>query len=541
MLPPEAVIGNVILAIQTTRESGDAEVLGSNASLQRIGVRNDAVRLSGLGSASKSLRATTILAAAVLIAGALGGCSTQGEAPVRKSATDLSLLPSPAKPGEQVSGSAELASSNANSLTNVQSAANPDGKSGMQDSDELVEVLIDGLSLADAVGLAIAKHPDINRAQAIVARSESQVAVAKSAWYPTINYGLDPGYNTSGNVHQVKAGVGLQQLVYDFGRARSNISAAKATLEQEQYLLADTIETVAFNTAATFVDLSASQEMIGAAEQQVQSLRDTKEKIEARVKAGLSDASDLNQAEVAIKRAEAEALSAQTEFDDAAGKLAELAGVRPSRVAALAATTSVVNGLHQNAVDKVDDTPAILAAKASLTAAEANVKLAKAAQFPSVGVTVSQEFSTLKDNAGDYDRYTYVGMTLSGDFSLGGLTKHKINTALAEQRAEAQVLENQRLLTRTALGSAQTQASGAAARLSSYQSVIDLSKELLDLYWQQYTLDKRPLTDVINAERDVYQSEVQRISAIADGANARIKANAAVGQLVAQLKAKKSS
>ncbi|MGC4026064.1 MAG: TolC family protein [Mesorhizobium sp.] len=474
------------------------------------------------------LRASAVM----LVAGAVAGCVTHNEIASQKDAG--ALLPAPAVPG------GELPSPSHNQFSG-QPVATKSGQSGSAAEEELVEVQLDGLSIANAVGLAIARHPDINRAQAVVARSELQVAVAKSAWYPTVSYGFDPGYYANSDIREAKVGVGVEQLLFDFGRSRSRISAAKATLEQEQYLLADTIESVAYNTASTFIDLAASQEMIAAAGRQVQSLRETKDKIQTRVKAGLSDTSDLNQAEVAIQRAEAEALSAQTQFDDAAGKLAELAGVRPARVASLDATTAIINEMGQGAQSEIENTPAILAAKASVSAADQRVKLAKAGRFPSIGVAVNEELSSVKDRSGDYGHDTHVGLTLSGDFSLGGLNKHQISTAIAERRAEAQALENQRMLTRTALGSAETQAAGASARLVSFQSVIDLSRSLIDLYWQQYTLDKRPLTDVINAERDMYQAEVQRISAIADGASAQVKANAAVGQLATQLKAKKSS
>ena len=92
-------------------------------------------------------------------------------------------------------------------------------------------------------------------------------------------------------------------------------------------------------------------------------------------------------------------------------------------------------------------------------------------------------------------------------------------------------------MTRTALGSAELEASGAAARVVSYEKIIDLSRTSRDLYWQEYTLNKRPLTEVISAEREIYLSEVERISAFSDGILAKIKAHSAVGRLVALLKA----
>lgn len=403
-----------------------------------------------------------------------------------------------------------------------------------------------GLSLRDAIGIAISRHPDISRANAVVAQSVAEVAVAKAAWYPKIEYGVRPGYGGSfgsgGNSAGARGTIGVNQLLYDFGRTSSRISAADATLNEQQYKRADTVETVAYNTAATFIELAASQEVTAAAERQVEALRKTRARIVARVRAGLSVSSDRNLADVAIIRAKAEVLKANTRFDVAASRLAELTGVRPKRVAQLANTASYIrrlshgdpNGDGADAVpqvnpDSVEQTPAVLAAGAAMEAADARVRLAEAERYPSIGVGVSRSLSTGRANASDD---TWIGLSLTGNFSFGGLAKNRIAAAEAELRAKREALENQRLLTRTALQAAQTEAAGAAARLSSYERVISLWRTSRDLYWQEYMLNKRPLTEVINPERDIFLSEVEWINAVADGLLARVKAYVAVGQFI---------
>lgn len=471
-------------------------------------------------------------ASVAVLASALSACSLQGGQSNLGQTESLTPLPAPTQPGA-TSGAAETS-------TVAGTAVSSGADSKQETAIETVRISANGMSLSDAVGLAVARHPDISRAQAIVVQSESEVSVAKSAWYPTMEYGVNPRYSKLDR-DEAYVSVGVNQLIYDFGRSRSRVAVANATLNRDRYELADTIESVAFNTASTFIDLAAGQEMMIAAEKLVDSLRETKNKIETRVNAGLSDASDLNEAEVAIQRAAAEALSARTEFEVAAGKLAEVAGIRPKRVQSLGATSTFIRGLGGEMQDAIEKTPSVMAAQAAMDAATARVRLARADRFPSIGLNAGQAFSTVRGIDGDYDQDNWVGLRLSGDFSTGGLNKNRIAAAEANERAEKQALENQRLVARTTIGSAETEAAGAVARLQSYDNVIGLSRTLIDLYWQQYTLDKRPLTDVINAERDIYQSEASRIAAIADGSRARVRANATVGRLVEQLKAAMSS
>ncbi|AQS41908.1 MAG: Outer membrane efflux protein [Candidatus Tokpelaia hoelldobleri] len=396
------------------------------------------------------------------------------------------------------------------------------------------------MKLSDAVGIAIARHPDIGRATAVVMQSNAQIAVEKSAWYPTMTYGVNPGYSRyygskarNSSESNVRATIGAQQLLYDFGQTSSRIGVARAAYERDRYLLNDTIENVAYSMAAIFIELSASQEMVEAARREYHAMRITRDKIAERVASGLSDAVDLNQADVSIRRAQSDMLSAQTRYDVAAGRFAEIIGVRPDQVASLEITASFIENLGERR-NGVDSTPSVLAAEAEVRAAQKKVKLARSQFYPSVNLGVSQQKATGQRNATNDS--SFVGVQLNGSFNTGFREKHMIEAARAELNAAQQSSENERLITRTALGSSETEAQGAMARMGNSSEMMSLSLSSRDLYWQQYTLNKRPLTDVVNAERDIFMAESDRITALADYLNARVRAYAAVGDLVERIR-----
>ncbi|MCD2513457.1 TolC family protein [Comamonas endophytica] len=397
-------------------------------------------------------------------------------------------------------------------------------------------IALEQLSLRDAIGLAIARHPDIARSHAEIAQGAAQVSVAKAAWYPKLEYGLRPGYGGSfgaeGNRAGARASVGVSQLLHDFGRTASRISAADATLSQRTHQADDTVEGVAYQTAAGFIELAAGQEIIAAAQRQVDALQQTRAKIHERVRAGLSLPSDANVADLALLRAQAAVMKAQTRLDVAAARVNELIGVRPHSVERLAATVRVVRDLGSEGGD-VERTPAVLAAAAAVEAADARVRLADAERYPSISVGVNRSQSL---GRADVTNDRWVGLQVTGSYGFGGLAQHQRDAALAELRASQESLENQRLVTRSALSAAEIEAQGAAARREGYDKVVALSRASRDLYWQEYMLNKRTLTDVVNPERDIYDAEVEGINALADGTLARIKAYTAVGRLVTLLR-----
>jgi len=415
-----------------------------------------------------------------------------------------------------------------------------DEESGAQ-TGEVHRISAQNMNIVDAVGIAIARHPDIGRATAVVVESNAQISIEKAAWYPTIQYGVSPGYsryygtNNRNNNSTVQGTIGANQLIYDFGRTSSRIATARAVYEKERFALADVIENVAANTASIFVELAAAQDLIAAAEREHGAMMRTRERIAERVASGLSDAVDLNQADLAIQRARTDLLSAQTRYDVAAGRFAEITGVRPSKVMDLDATASFVESLNKGG-RSINNTPTVLAAEAEVKAAEERVKAARAQLFPAVGLSVSQQKATGGRNVSNDS--SFVGLQLSGNLNSGFRERHMITAAQAQLDAARLSSEHERLVARTALGSAETEAVGANARMDNSRQLVSLSLTSRDLYWQQYTLNRRPLTDVVNAERDTFMAESDYISAMADRINARIRAYYAVGELVERLRGK---
>lgn len=421
-------------------------------------------------------------------------------------------------------------------------AISPDTPASDKPAENYNTINTQNIGFSDAIGIAIARHPDIGRATAVVIQSNAQIAVEKSAWYPTLQYGVSPGYSqyygnsrNTGSRSTVQGTVGANQLVYDFGRTSSRIGVARATYEKDRFILKNVVENVAYNMAMIFIELTASQELIRAAEREYDAMRRTREKIAQRVEGGLSDAVDLNQADVAIQRARADLLSAQTRYDIAAGRFAEIVGIRPGKVVSLEDTTKFIESLGPGR-NSVDSTPSVLAADANVKASLEKVRLARAQRYPSVNLSISQQKATSLRNATNDS--TFVGLQLGGSFNTGFREQYQVEAAQAELNAAKLSSENERLVTRTMLGSAETEARGATVRMDNSRQMMSLSLTSRDLYWQQYTFNKRPLTDVVNAERDTFIAESDHIAAMADYMSAVVKSYSAVGDLVERIRAR---
>ncbi|MCL2340332.1 MAG: TolC family protein [Proteobacteria bacterium] len=405
-------------------------------------------------------------------------------------------------------------------------------------ADSTQQVSLVGLSLRDAVGLAIANHPDVSRGAAVVSQSAAEVSVAKGAWFPTMSYSVAPGYGTAysrGAASGAQSTLGLSQLLYDFGKTPGRIEQADATLSRQRHVLNSTIEGVAYTAANHYVEFAAAQATLDAAREAIANLSKLRGLIAERVQASLSSASDLTQAEVAMQRAVVDQVQAQTRLNVAAANLAEIIGARPQSVADLNSVGQTMKALARgNGSGTIDNAPAVLAARAAVQEADAQVKIARADYYPAISLVANKSvMSGGGDNA--YDSQWF-GVGLSGTISAAGQNRHRVEAAQANRTAVRHQLASQRLSLRTALAAAETELAGAGTRLAAFDAMQGLSRTSRDLYWQEYTLGKRPLTQVLDAEHDIFSAKAGRIAATADSMAARLKAQTVVGSLVSGLR-----
>jgi adhesin transport system outer membrane protein len=399
------------------------------------------------------------------------------------------------------------------------------------------------LDPATAVAFALARRPEIQGAQALIARRQAELELAQSAWWPSIQYNLNPGYggadaqsfqgsNQGTNYSSVRGNLGITQKLYDFGATPARIDAAESMKAGALAGKEQTAEKVASDTLNAYMQAEVAQEQLEAAREEIDSMRIMLNRIEQRVKAGLSGQSDRSAALISVQRAQVEAERARTTFEAAMSTLVSYIGVWPSRLQPLEHS---LNQFARQPGEQPDfeQTPAIRAARQAVSVAKATQEVAKGEQYPSIGVGASRNQSTAARDA-SYNS-TWIGVTVQGSFSLGGAARQRVAAAAADLTAAERDLEAKRLDARTSYAVAQRHSAGARTRLSALEGITSLSTQTKDLYWQEYMVDKRSLANVLNAQRDIHLARLDYVQAQGDAVGADIAQLVAAGRLIAFL------
>ncbi len=371
------------------------------------------------------------------------------------------------------------------------------------------------LALSEAVRMALQRHPDIRRAMAYVEKSRTGIRLAASVWYPELSYNVAPGYSKA---NYGSATIGASQLVYDFGKSSAEQNAAKAQLAKSNHEVDEAREAVAAQLAQDYAVLAASVAQIDLARSYLAEQKKLASRVSSRVEAGASDASDESTALVAVDRAQAEILKADSQFSVAQSNIAEVLGVRPNRVASMQDIAAQLDSIMGSASGQVS--PSILALESAVEAARHNVEQARAQAMPPVKI-VGQYSESASDEG--FSGSSYLGVQVSGAYSTSGAAGMRVEAAVSELEAARQLLASERLRIRTNIGASSVDIETANKRVQNARQIHRLAKKSGDLSWQEYQLNKKPLNEVISAEREKYMALSDIIAARNDVIRAKIR------------------
>jgi adhesin transport system outer membrane protein len=393
------------------------------------------------------------------------------------------------------------------------------------------------MSITDAVAMAVARHPDIAQALASVARSSADVDAARSVWQPALTYrsNLGPAMTMASsdwemNKEPTGAGIALEQLVWDFGRSRSQVNAARATERQREYELAAAADQLAEETALAFLEVKRYELLEEETARHIESLERLRELIRLRSAAGLSDKSDLLLAGVRVESARAEAVQTQIASRSAALALANLTGLLPARY--LDPTAVVARFADRQGEPDLDQLPLVAAADAAEIAANERISEVKAARMPRLGLQIG------------YDHYRYNGfdasvrsdnsltalVTVTGDLYRAG-TRHALRGAIEDRRAARALRDSVALDMRGRILAVREQIAGGEARIAAHRNQQEHALTTSRIFLEEYKLGKRSLSDLLSAELEIFRAAGARISAEYDVMRARIQHEAAYGSL----------
>lgn len=389
------------------------------------------------------------------------------------------------------------------------------------------------IGLADAVGLTLARHPDLARARATLARGRADLGAARSLWTPQLSYQANLGPNMlsgksgSGlNDNMAGPSLTLNQLAWDFGRTKGEIGYARSTEKQRRFELESAADQLAETGALAYLEVKRFELLQLETAKHVQSLEHLQMLIQLRVDAGLSDRSDLLLADVRVESARGDQIQAGSSLTAAKVTLANLIGVMPEAYDDPA--QAIERFAPHDGEPDFATLPAVAAAEQAEQAASARVGQARAERFPRLGIQLGYSRNNYTYNNRD-DAFSAM-VTVTGDL-VRRSNRYAVKAAEEDRRAAQATKESTILDIRGRALAAREQIRGGYLRIRAYRRQEQQAVDASAIFLEEYKLGKRSLTELLNAELEIYRAASARIAAEYDILGARVQYENVFGQL----------
>lgn len=378
--------------------------------------------------------------------------------------------------------------------------------------------------LVKATREAVLNNPEVQARWHAFLASTAEVGLAKAGNMPQIGATLGAGRErkvrpNTPTLNYTRSGLSLNldQVLFEGFFTPSEIKRLDFAKLTRYYELLDAAESVALGAVAAYVDLSRYGELVEQARLNYADHKLTAQQIEERSDAGVSRRVDLEQATGRLAQAESALLTEMTSLHDARARWLRVIGAKaPSTVAALPEGFKMqgIPATVQDALQKgLSNNPSVVAAYENSRSTKAQIKSRQAAYFPRATVGLSTGITRNLDGV--------TGTSRDSNFEARGT--YNVYRGGADIANELRALEfhNQaRDLQEKACRDARQTLTIA------YNDVVRLTEQLIYLdqhrlstekaresYRQQFDIGQRTLLDVLDMQREFFESSRAYINA----------------------------
>ena len=409
-------------------------------------------------------------------------------------------------------------------------------------------------SLRDAIALAYRTNPSLLAQRANQRALDETVVQARAGLRPSLNVTASANYTrtdsaggavdvdgdgfpdvTAGGVSECDSGsvsIGLSQSLYTGGRISRSISAAEAGVLEGRETLRDVEQQVIVAVVQAYVDVLRDIEILEIRRENLQVLRRQLEEANARFEVGEITRTDVAQSEARLAQAESELASAEAQLSTSRAAYAAVVGQAPANLTAPAPLLAQPADFDDALEVALTRNPALLAAVYNQRQAEESVAQARAAFRPSASLNASYGGS---DELSGFDPSQSTsfraGATVTVPLFTGGLNRSRVAQALEQANAAQILVEGERRTVLREASAAYANLLSARAGVTANEEAVRAARVAAEGVRQEQSVGLRTTLDVLNAELELRNAQINLASARRNDYVAQAQLLAAMGSL----------
>lgn len=404
-----------------------------------------------------------------------------------------------------------------------------------------------GQTLEKSLVQAYVNNPTLDAERARLRATDERVPQALSGWRPVFDSVGSVGKvrlegnrkslitdETSGNLTPRSVGVRIQQPLYRGGRTVAATRAAENTVRAERARLASVEQSVLLDGATAFMNVYRDQAVLGLNIRNEQRLVRQLQATRNRFQVGEVTRTDVSQAEARQARATADRVQAEGNLEASRASYRNVIG----EVLGTLQRPNIPQELPTDADDAIkrasEDNPDIRAAVFDEQASRDTIDEVRGELLPSLSLNgVAQK---AYESAYTGARVDTLGAIINLNVPLyeAGSVSSRVREATQVAAEQHRMLDRARRNTQEAATQAWNALETARAEIRSLTKQVEANRVALEGVQREAEVGARTVLDVLDAEQELLDSEVNLARAERDEAVAVFQLKTALGELTAQ-------
>jgi len=380
--------------------------------------------------------------------------------------------------------------------------------------------------LAEAALTALKNHPDLKIAEAQIEQAQAQIRQASAPFYPSIRGNVNFSYSEaqsanvggqnlvrSGGVRNYNIGINANQLLTDFGKTQASVDAADATKEAATWQKEDSIQVLLLRVAENYFTVLRAQQDVAINLDNVRNAQVQVERAKSFYEAG-------TRAKIEVTRAESDLATAQVGLivarnNEQKAEAAFLTGLGLQAIQPIqlqASTLQAPDWDKEKALSLAKEgRPDLKASFARIKSAEARVRNAEAAYFPSLSATYRYSWAEPGFIPQPYNWAVGMGLTvplLDEPNLSSGIQAADAAVKIAEGNRDVLALQIQQQAIEAWLNLQESR-----SRLEAAQAALLSNQENYRLASERYNVGVGSSLEVSDAQRLLVQARSQEVQA----------------------------
>ncbi len=368
--------------------------------------------------------------------------------------------------------------------------------------------------LENLIALALSSNPLTKSQQTLVESAKVGLDSAKWQFYPTPSVSVEMANTSSSDLlyqGDKRVSIGrIQQPLWTGGRLSAGVNKAEAGLAVSQASLEEARLQLGLRVVQAYGDWLSAHLKTLANEKSLATHIRLHDQVKRRVNEGTSANSDLTLAIARLEAISAELTAVRAQGEVAIARLGQFLGnpvdaaLLMKEVASPYSLTGNMQGILEQAIDI---NPSIIKAQATARVQEVVIDEKRADLSPEVFVRAERQYGNYTFANGPPENRFFVGLTSrfgAGLSTLSGIEAARLqhNAALTDIEVQTRAV-NEQVLSDYAL------AQSIASRIAAVYKSLSAANDVLSSYNRQFLAGRKSWLDVMNAARELTQTETQ--------------------------------